>query len=562
MGRFGFLAWAFVSVLALEGIAAQAAGPPCAFPFGIAPTVIKVSDPRADVGFSQLLGTEERFYCRVRGESYFYDLVHQALRGPFQDGKRNAHLVHIAPDGTFALGWKAGADHSGHSIVRYDAKAGKASPRPGEMGKLRFVNFHVSPDGLSFAGCQPKGGLERRSLATGKPLVSYQDAGPHAEPNPRCFSPDGRLLVASFRWKDPSSPRAGARWHVGIWDAASGRLLQCFLSVGTTHYRLSPDGRRLYAFVDKLPFPDDYDDSDERREPMMTDGMSAASSALLHYEVASGKEVCRRRLPCRFPKTQLSIASDGRFVAWWTALGDRKGWEAGPPKVVTLADAWTGQPFKSWMLPECRKIDDLAFIGSGSRLATSAEGEIHLWDLARFHKRPAAQALGERALAALWDDLASDDIAKARAAVRALADRPAQAAKLLGPRLHPVPRATPAEIDASVRALDSDIQRERNAASSHLAALNEATGDAVRKALAAKPSAEAKRRLDALLRGMARPVTVRDRLRVLRAMEALENAGGKEALALLEKMAGGMPGSIETEEARASVARLEKAKPR
>jgi hypothetical protein len=81
----------------------------------------------------------------------------------------------------------------------------------------------------------------------------------------------------------------------------------------------------------------------------------------------------------------------------------------------------------------------------------------------------------------------------------------------------------------------------------------------LRAALEGPLSLEARRRIEALLpklRGEASPGWDGERLRLLRALEAVEKAGGAEALELLDVLTRSLPDVELQEEARAAQRRL------
>jgi hypothetical protein len=77
----------------------------------------------------------------------------------------------------------------------------------------------------------------------------------------------------------------------------------------------------------------------------------------------------------------------------------------------------------------------------------------------------------------------------------------------------------------------------------------------LRQALANKPSAEARSRIERILAG-PRLIRSPDQLRSLRMVEILEHMGDQAACRLLDNLAGGAPASRLTREARAAVERL------
>ena len=146
-------------------------------------------------------------------------------------------------------------------------------------------------------------------------------------------------------------------------------------------------------------------------------------------------------------------------------------------------------------------------------------------------------------LSALWDDLAEADAGKAYRAGWRLASDPEASVALLRKRLRP------AEVDAEAVAkvlavLDSNDFDEREAASRQLAAFGELAGPAVRKALEAKPSLEASRRLVELADKLDGPVAIPEQARALRFVEVLEHVGSAEARWLLDDLAKGVPARL------------------
>jgi WD40 repeat protein len=139
---------------------------------------------------------------------------------------------------------------------------------------------------------------------------------------------------------------------------------------------------------------------------------------------------------------------------------------------------------------------------------------------------------------ALWDVLASDDGTAAYEAVRALAGRPG-GADLLRDRLKDaVAKDTfdddPKRVAKLIAALDDDDFEVRDKASKDLRNLGRLVAPSLRAALETKPSAEARSRLQDLLNAATKAAPPPEVLRVGRALEALELAGGPEARQALE----------------------------
>ena len=75
------------------------------------------------------------------------------------------------------------------------------------------------------------------------------------------------------------------------------------------------------------------------------------------------------------------------------------------------------------------------------------------------------------------------------------------------------------------------------------------------KSLAANPSLETKRRLEALRGKLTAAILQGERLRAYRAVEVLELIGTPEARHLLQALAEGSPGALVTESAQAALKR-------
>lgn len=135
---------------------------------------------------------------------------------------------------------------------------------------------------------------------------------------------------------------------------------------------------------------------------------------------------------------------------------------------------------------------------------------------------------------------------------------PAEVVPYLSRQMKPVSSANEKQFARLVADLDSDEFAIREKAAADLEKSGEAALPALRRALAGKPPPELRRRVLALLEKLApegkEPSA--ETLRGLRALEVLESAGTAESKRLLEALAGGVAEARLTEEARASLERL------
>jgi RNA polymerase sigma factor (sigma-70 family) len=387
--------------------------------------------------------------------------------------------------------------------------------------------FDVSPDGKVVArmvGADGKA-VALMDLATGKEL--HKLAGHGQRPCGTAFSPDGRTLVV---WCIDRTAH--------VWDVAGGHEVRRFgldqtadprpVGVGTFGpyaAALSPDGRLLA-----------YGSPDNQYRYLAV------------QDLATGKVVrVLDRLPDR--ASALAFSADGRMLAWG---GTHDG-------TVHLVDVATGGERHSFRGHK-GEVLSLTFSAGGRLLISGSEDTSALvWDLGG---RPgAAQAWGQpltaKELGAAWADLAGADAARAYRALLRLASAPNEAVPYLRRRVLAVAVVGEEHLARLIAALDSDEFAVRERAAGELEKLGSAAEPACRKALGGQPSAELRRRLEELL---GREMRERwspspDRLRQVRALEALELADGAEAGRLVEELAKGMPGAWLTEEAKAALER-------
>ena len=121
--------------------------------------------------------------------------------------------------------------------------------------------------------------------------------------------------------------------------------------------------------------------------------------------------------------------------------------------------------------------------------------------------KPPATDLPARDIEARWAALAGADAAKAFAAINDLAAAPRQAVPFLKERLKPASLASQ-QVEKWIAALDSINYAEREQATGELKALGPPVEPALRKALAGNLTAEARRRLEALLAELVQEVKV------------------------------------------------------
>lgn len=177
-----------------------------------------------------------------------------------------------------------------------------------------------------------------------------------------------------------------------------------------------------------------------------------------------------------------------------------------------------------------------------------------VWDVAgAAAKKPSP---GSRDVEKAWQSLATEDATIAYEAIRTLAASPDAVVKLLALHLKPAAPLDAKRIDVCLRDLDSDNFAIRDRATRELERFGEQAVPALERFLAGKPSLEARRRVERVLEKIRAQIPQGERLRQIRALEALERIGDDDARRLLEALAKGSDDAPLTRDAKASLARM------
>lgn len=272
--------------------------------------------------------------------------------------------------------------------------------------------------------------------------------------------------------------------------------------------------------------------------------ITTGSQGLTLVETRTGKP--RRTLgAANIGPAGIALSPDGRWLAWL---------EGGAIASFDLARGRKTGTFKSdGAAPSC-----LAFAPDGAILASGAlDGTILLWDTRSLADNdPPPPDWDDAEAARLWDDLASADGAKAYRAMTHLKTNPARAVRLIQRRSgwDDLARTAP----RLANNLNSGVFAARQKAMHGLETLGERARPFLQKALVQEKSLEHRRRLEALLTKLGRPFSSPAGLRMLRAVEVLEQLGTPEAIAFLRRLADGPDADPLADEARRSLGRMAK----
>jgi RNA polymerase sigma factor (sigma-70 family) len=345
------------------------------------------------------------------------------------------------------------------------------------------------------------------------------------------FLPDSQSLLALEDYRPPPGRGNFMETQFVLWDVTTGKVRRTFPCVGDDRHELlvSPDGRTIAA----------------RRYVGGTNGGSSTHNVIL-WEMATGDQrgeiVGHKNMVSCF-----AFASDGRLVAVGGSDGAQV-WDLYSGKKLVGFDGHRGG------------IGALAFAPDGKTLVTgSIDSTALVWDLSRLPARPGPVELSEVELARCWKDLAGDARAGFRAIGRLIAT-PKQAVELLADKLKPAAKGDEQRIALLLVELASEDFKTRDQASKELEKYGDSAKGALDKAVIGNITLEMRQRLFRLLDLLDDTHPSPDRVREMRALEALEHIGTPEAQRVLDRLAtDGAKGARLTRDAEKVRLRLKRA---
>jgi WD40 repeat protein len=243
----------------------------------------------------------------------------------------------------------------------------------------------------------------------------------------------------------------------------------------------------------------------------------------------------------------LAFAPDGRTFA-----------SASFDKTVRLWETFTGKTIETFK-DHHGPVTSVAFSPNGRTLySAGADTRALAWDpsVLIFEKAPAAK-LDAGKLQGLWNAMAAESGAVGQAAAWRFAASPKEGASFLGSRVYLL---DPKKVDQLFSDLDADDFTTRENATQELEKYGRWMEGRFEAALHDPPSLEVKRRLERMLGLLAKaglPLK-QERLRLLRAMQVLEQIGDQAAIKVLDDLARGAAEPELQREAELSLKRLQK----
>jgi WD40 repeat protein len=448
--------------------------------------------------------------------------------------------------------------------------SGKVDLWEGATGKLvrtiresgpGITNLKFSPNARLLAAGQSNGIVKLWEVPSGNDIKDLQGDGGEIwmYAHTLLFSPDGRSLYVN------DYPRRSTLWNIGsgekIWTARDD-FGAAFLPDGKSILasRVGPVAVRMNAGTGaeerRIVFKSDLSDGMGKIRPIAvtSDGRIATvvdMRGTIALSDLNGNEIRKFKNP-EVPKAVLPFPERGRDVsvisisanAHWFAVG------GGFDEVVRIYEVLTGEECYQFV-GNTAGVTNLSFHPNGrSLLSASKDGQVLMWNL-----KPKSGSPGS--VETFWSDLASSNFKKAYTAIWEFPSDP-RGVEFLCQKLTPAPALDAEKTARWIADLDSKDFRVRETANKSLSALGSTVVPVLEAALSKTQSAEAQSKLKTLVEDLKKGPDNSDEIRLLRALCALELTESPAARKHIQVLAKGAPGARLTEEAKASLARLDK----
>jgi WD40 repeat protein len=383
----------------------------------------------------------------------------------------------------------------------------------------------LSADGKT-AACAARDRVARVwDVDTGKELCQVKI--PDGEFRHLTFAPNGKALAMAWQYPDRTINKTMC--EVWVVDIATGAK--------------ALEWKRPNYFTSALAFSHDG----------KVLAVASGEVAVIHLLAAgNGKELGKLETGSS-PFRAIAFSPDGRTLAAATQLFINRS-------EILLFELAT-KKLRWFFVDQPGTVDTLAYSPDARVLATAGgDTTVLLWDLTgqlgREANPPEPTA---KELQNLWTDLTDMNGQNAFRSMLRLSGVPKKTTAFLQDKVKPAPvvKVDEQQVAMLLRALDDDKYPVREKAHKELAKIGPPAAEALRKALADKPSPEKRKRLQALLEKAESRTLTPELLQALRSVEVLEFIGDAGARQVLAGLAAGAPTAPVTQDARSALMRLQ-----
>ncbi len=435
------------------------------------------------------------------------------------------------------------ADSQSNQMQLWDVNGGKALRPFGFSNQVLALAF--APDGKTLLCAESDNRYGHSSVRlydveTSKPIRQLDEGVSQMAFTTLAFSSDGKTLALS----GVNNRRGGAA--VVLWDVNSGDEIRQVSGLpaaapmpnrfgrqtgGVEHLAFSPDGRVLGLILDRKVILWEVSSGKVRGQVGML-----PNSAPTEMEMRHGIQA---------PNACLTFSPDGRYVAVGCA-----------DETIRIFEVLTGRELPP-LIGHRGPIRALCFTPDGKTLKSlSWDGKLFVWSATRALRpwEPSKEKLSAETLAALWDNLDTDDPWMIHAIQTHLAGTPAQTVPYLRERLRPVPSADASRIAKLVTEVDSGDYNTRKRAAVELRKLGRLAVPALTQA--AQQGGEMAQAMLMRMEGERRlAATVSREMLAVDILERIGTPAAREMVAGLTKGAAEMPLTVR---AKSALERMDK----
>ena len=355
------------------------------------------------------------------------------------------------------------------------------------------------------------------------------------------FSPDGQTLATNVNMSNVmirpggggvAQPAGSSTIH--MWDVATAKEIRKITlpaNRNVNNLAFSPDGRVL-ATENTDQTLSLWEIASGRERGLLGTSAGGGQPGMPAGVIGGGGFGGMGRATVGIATTTLAFSPDGSLLATRNADQTVRVWQVAQTKEIGTFKGHEGA------------VQAIAFAPDGKSLASaSADTTLLVWDVANLKREPKTPPvdLSAKDVETLWSELNSDDAGKAWHAIQALAAAPKSAPPLFSEKLKPATPPDLKKIEKWLADLDSTNFPKRTTASAELEKLGELAIPALKRILDTKPTPEVRRRIEPILEKLTTGVLSAEQVRVVRAVEAIENLGTTEARRVLETLAKGAP---------------------